>query len=146
MDKMEIRDESELVTVAQNVLNRLSENKEGVPRVLALHGDLGSGKTAFVKALARMLGVQEDVTSPTFVILKIYPLDENKEYSALAHIDAYRIEDIEEMRPLRFGELLKEPNVLICIEWAEKIATLLPKKTLHMHIEIEGPMRVITFS
>lgn len=146
MDTLEIRNESELSSVAQNVLKLLKEKGEGHAHVLALHGDLGSGKTAFVKALARELGVQEDVTSPTFVILKLYPLDEHHEYSVLAHIDAYRVDEVDEMRPLRFTELLKEEHILICIEWAEKIAELLPAHTLHMTLTIENEARIITFA
>jgi tRNA threonylcarbamoyladenosine biosynthesis protein TsaE len=148
MEKMEIEREEELGTVAKNVLTMLKERSADGAAVLALHGDLGAGKTAFVKALARELGVADGVTSPTFVILKLYPLDENKDWSTLAHIDAYRIEDIDEMRPLRFADLLLERNTIIAIEWAEKIGELLPKRTLHMMIDIaaEGEKRTITFS
>lgn len=146
MEKMEIHTENELETVAQTVLELLSQTKksEGAT-VVALHGDLGAGKTAFVKALARVLHLTEDVTSPTFVILKLYQLDEETPFATLAHIDAYRIEDIDEMRVLRFEELLSEDNTLVCIEWAEKIAPLLPSHTLHMDFSITGETRTITF-
>jgi tRNA threonylcarbamoyladenosine biosynthesis protein TsaE len=145
MEKMEIEKEEDLGMVAKNVLSMLKKEDADGARVLALHGELGSGKTAFVKALGRELGVKEEITSPTFVVMKLYPLDENKDWNALAHLDAYRIEDIDEMRPLRFGELLLERNTLIAIEWAENIEALLPKEALHMHIDIEGEKRIITF-
>lgn len=149
MEQMEIRTENELETVARKVIELLTlKKREDSAAVLALHGDLGAGKTAFVKALARVLGAQEDVTSPTFVILKLYALEEDGifPFSQLAHIDAYRIEDIDEMRVLRFEELLAEKDTIICIEWAEKIEALLPSHTVHMSIEIKGEERTITLS
>jgi tRNA threonylcarbamoyladenosine biosynthesis protein TsaE len=149
MEQMEIRTENELETVARKVIEQLTlKKREESAAVLALHGELGAGKTAFVKALARMLGAQEDVTSPTFVILKLYALQEDgvPPFSQLAHIDAYRIDDTDEMRVLRFEELLTQKNTLICIEWAERIQELLPSHTVHMSIQIKGEGRTITLS
>jgi tRNA threonylcarbamoyladenosine biosynthesis protein TsaE len=145
MEKMEIRDESELRDVARGVLALLEEKKvEGKASVLALHGDLGAGKTAFVKKLAEELKVSEVVTSPTFVILKMYPL-EDAPFETLAHIDAYRVEDQDEMRVIRFSDLINDEGTLVCIEWAEKIEALLPPSTLHMTFAIKGELHEITF-
>ncbi len=147
MEKMEIRTEDDLPNVARNVLEYLQGKTSVGAQVLALHGELGAGKTTFVKALAEALGVEEVVTSPTFVILKLYPLDESGEYQTLAHIDAYRVDDQDEMRPLRFESLLKEEGVLICIEWAERIKDLLPEDTLHMTFTInKDGSRTITYT
>lgn len=146
MEKMEILSEDELQKVVHEVLTKLQTTKKKGAKVLALHGDLGAGKTAFVKALGEVLGVKETITSPTFVILKIYPLDENHDFESLAHIDAYRIETLDEMRPLRFAELLEEEKTLVCIEWAEKIAPLLPAHTVHLTLTIKGEGREITIS
>lgn len=101
--------------------------------VLALSGDLGAGKTTLVQTIARDLGVIEVVTSPTFVIMKQYETSD-KYFSKLIHIDAYRIEDVTEMKPLGFENLLKQANTLICIEWAERIKPLLPKDTLTLEL------------
>lgn len=102
--------------------------------VLALHGDLGAGKTTFVQDLIGRLGNMHDtVTSPTFVIMKSYELT-LPHLDRVVHIDAYRIEDIDEMRPLHFSELLEDKRNLICIEWAEHIAELLPPQTGHLTI------------
>ena len=101
--------------------------------VLALSGDLGAGKTTLVQTIARDLGVIEVVTSPTFVIMKQYETSD-KYFSKLIHIDAYRIEDVTEMKPLGFENLLKQANALICIEWAERIKPLLPKDTLTLEL------------
>ncbi len=147
MEKLEITDEKELSLLASKLLEILAEKKpEESAAVLALHGDLGAGKTSFVKALALVLGITEVVTSPTFVIMKLYQAEETEVFAKLAHIDAYRIEDIDEMRVLRFEEVLAEKDTIICIEWAEKIKELLPAHTVHMNIEINDESRVITIS
>jgi tRNA threonylcarbamoyladenosine biosynthesis protein TsaE len=80
--------------------------------------------------------------------MKRYDIEESKGagWDTLVHIDAYRIEDIDEMRVLRFEEVLAEKDTIICIEWAEKIESLLPSHTVHMQIDIEGEARVITIS
>ena len=105
--------------------------------VVALHGELGAGKTTFVQMLAKAIGVSEAVTSPTFVVMKQYELEVVKNgIEQLVHIDAYRIEDENEMTPLHFEELLKTPGLLICIEWAEKIKGLLPKNLIDVRINI----------
>lgn len=110
--------------------------------VFALHGDLGAGKTTFMQLLARQLGVSEQVTSPTFVVMKKYLVAEGG-VAQLVHIDAYRIEDVDEMRPLRFSEELTEKDTIIGIEWAENIAPLLPANTLHLTFTLEGETRII---
>ena len=97
MEKMLIADVSELKTVAQKVLEMAQTQKSEGAVVCALHGDLGAGKTTFTQTLARELGVEEIVTSPTFVIMKNYELT-NQPFEKLVHIDAYRIEEIDEMR------------------------------------------------
>lgn len=147
MEKLEITEEKELSALASKILELLAEKKpEESAAVLALHGDLGAGKTSFVKALASVLGVTEVVTSPTFVIMKLYEAENTGTFERLAHIDAYRIEDIDEMRVLRFEEVLAEKDTIICIEWAEKIEELLPAHTVHMNMEIKGESRVVTIS
>lgn len=110
--------------------------------VLALHGNLGAGKTTFVQYLAKYLGVSETVTSPTFVIMKRYQSDKN--HLELIHIDAYRIEAIDEMRVLGFESLLTKKHTIICIEWAERIAALLPPDTIHLKFELNDEIRTIT--
>lgn len=147
MEELEITDVGELEMVAKRILEVCKAMVHINACVVALHGDLGAGKTALVKALARELGVHEEVTSPTFVIQKLYALDDSAQkaepFARFCHIDAYRIQDIDEMRVLRFEELLAEKDTIICIEWAERIKALLPEDTLDVHIDIEGQMRKI---
>jgi len=145
MEILEIRDESELDGVVSRVLDCAQKKKEAnEASVVALYGDLGAGKTAFAKALARHLGIEEDVTSPTFVILKRYEGGDGAPFAELVHIDAYRIEDIDEMRVLRFEEFLQQKDTIICIEWADLIETLLPQNAVRVRITVEGDVRRIS--
>ncbi len=114
----------ELALLAEDVLGAVSERETA--HVIALEGDLGAGKTAFVKELARILKMKEEVTSPTFGIMKSYSIPAHSFLKTLTHIDAYRIDDVDEMRVLKFDELLEDTTRLICIEWPEKIASILP--------------------
>lgn len=93
--------------------------------VVALLGDLGAGKTAFVQQLAFELGVVESVTSPTFVIEKVYALPGGASFSRLIHIDAYRLTTKEELLHLGWDEISKDPGNIICIEWPSNVSGIL---------------------
>ncbi len=103
--------------------------------VVGLFGDLGSGKTAFSQNIAKLLGVEENVTSPTFVIEKIYKTNKKGKFETLVHIDAYRIEEAEEMNKLRFSEVIRQPNTLVLIEWPEKIKEVLPANQVNLNFK-----------
>lgn len=94
--------------------------------VVGLQGNLGSGKTTFVKGVAKAFGVEQTVTSPTFVIEKIYKLSGTL-FSHLVHVDAYRLEEGKELAALGFNEVLKDPGNLVLIEWPEKVSDILPE-------------------
>ncbi len=99
--------------------------------VLALSGELGSGKTCFTGGLARGLGVDEkyQITSPTFTLINEYPARHR-----LYHFDVYRIKDYDEFEDLGYEEYLGSEGVVV-IEWAEKIAKRLPVNTLWITFE-----------
>lgn len=124
---MQARSAQEMQQYAADFIKELSP-QEGRATVIGLSGDLGSGKTTFMQGLAHALGVAEDVTSPTFVIQKIYPLT-NQPFTHLIHIDAYRLESAEELEPLRFDELVSDAGNVVCIEWPEHVAPALPAHT-----------------
>ncbi len=134
---MEIRNIStlqELHEVAQTILASFEQGS--VAHTVALSGDLGAGKTAFVKELAKLLGVVSEVTSPTFVIMKSYEIHEHAFLKTLTHIDAYRIEEDDEMRVLGFNELLQDQTRIVCIEWPEKIENLIPQNAYHISLTL----------
>jgi len=98
---------------------------------LALHGDMGVGKTTFVQGLAQGLGVHEHVTSPTFAIYSVY----RGAGRTLVHLDAYRLENEAQIEALLLDEFLVSPWVL-AVEWPERIARWLPAKTVHLTLSI----------
>lgn len=112
---------------ARDRLSRLGERAT----ILALYGDLGSGKTAFTQALAKTLGVAETVSSPTFVIQKRYQTT-HLLFRTLIHIDAYRLRDGAELLHLRWEDIVRDPSCLIVIEWPERVADILPESTIKM--------------
>jgi tRNA threonylcarbamoyladenosine biosynthesis protein TsaE len=122
----------ELAPLAREILILLRDHTEREAAVLALSGELGSGKTTFTQALARELGVTEDITSPTFVIEKRYAT-KDPQFSLLVHIDAYRINETRELSVLGFSETLRYPHSLIVIEWPERVEELVPKEALRLH-------------
>ena len=97
---------------------------------LALHGDLGVGKTTFVQGLARGLGIVGHVTSPTFNIFTLHRGPTN-----LLHLDAYRIQTAREIEDLLLADFLVTPWCL-AVEWPERIADWLPGNTLHLELGI----------
>ena len=107
-------------------------SEEGCATLIALSGDLGAGKTAFTKAVAKVLGVSEEVTSPTFVLEKIYQLA-GKQWKHLIHIDAYRLEGGHELLAIGFDGIYRDAGNLILLEWPEKVPSALEgKKALPM--------------
>lgn len=116
----------------------------GRAAVLALSGDLGAGKTTFTQHLARELGVTEAITSPTFVIMKKYPLPTDMQFKHLVHIDAYRLESPEELAVLNLNSELREEGNLVVVEWAEKVATLLPVLSISLRFTLDGARRSLS--
>lgn len=114
--------------------------------IIGLIGDLGSGKTVFTKGLAKGLGIKETITSPTFVLLKEYDILRPKPHLAgaekrlrkLIHIDAYRVESAEEILSTGIGDYFGRDDVVLVIEWAEKIKDILPKDVIYINFETTG--------
>lgn len=103
------------------------EHKNGA--IIALMGDLGSGKTTFTQGFAQGLGITARLISPTFVLMRQYPLPENPK-GMLYHIDLYRLDNIQQIQELGLIEIFSNPSNIILIEWAEKLKDSLPKGTI----------------
>lgn len=116
--------------------------------VVALVGELGSGKTTFVQGFAEALGVQERVLSPTFVILKFFRTKKQRGgISGLCHIDCYRLKETNELSTLGFAELVADPENIVVIEWADRLKGAVPKGALWLKFSVKGDMeRVLEVS
>jgi tRNA threonylcarbamoyladenosine biosynthesis protein TsaE len=113
--------------LAVNILAILPAQMEGAT-ILALYGDLGAGKTSFTQGLAAALGVTETISSPTFVIEKIYDLPLGQKFKRLIHIDAYRLDNGADLLLLGFAEVCGDPGNLIVLEWPERVVDVLPQQ------------------
>jgi tRNA threonylcarbamoyladenosine biosynthesis protein TsaE len=101
---------------------------------IALHGNLGAGKTQFVRGLVRGLGgPPRSVSSPTFVLLNVYPGGR----LTIFHLDAYRVAGAEDFEAIGFAELLEQGGVVV-VEWAERVRALLPSRCIDVSIQPTG--------
>jgi tRNA threonylcarbamoyladenosine biosynthesis protein TsaE len=113
--------------------------------LVALSGELGAGKTSFVQGVAETLGVTEPITSPTFVLEKVYELPDGAAFTRLVHIDAYRLEGERSLAPLGFAELAADPGNLILLEWPELVASQLPNADHHLTLTVAGNGRELIY-
>ncbi len=130
---------SDLPLLAKEVLKKLTAKKSAV--FIALSGELGAGKTTFVQALCKELGISDTIQSPTYVLMKSYEIPQKSAvaynrtvvdllYTRIIHIDAYRLEKPEEFTALKPEQFLKDPKTLVVVEWPEKAAGALPPADL----------------
>lgn len=135
------KNEKETYQIATKLAKKLRGGE-----IIALEGDLGAGKTTFVKGLARAFGIKHHVTSPTFVLLKVYQV-ESKKYKVkeLVHVDCYRLEEPQELFYLGLEEYLNKKDFLVIIEWADKIKSYLRKfkKIIWIKIKIKDNERIL---
>lgn len=122
MKKIITKNEKETFSLAESLGKEIKAKT-----IFALEGDLGTGKTVFAKGLARGLGVKKVILSPTFVLMKIYPTRDNKYIKEFCHIDTYRLKNEKDLLAIGADEYLKKKNVVVAIEWPEKIKKILPR-------------------
>lgn len=139
---------SDTENLAFSFIKNLKPAQSGAT-IFGLSGDLGSGKTTFTKEVAKLFGIKkEEVTSPTFVIMKIYKLKAKSYqlgFAHLIHIDAYRLEKSDELLHLGWKEISEDKNNLIFIEWPEKVKSLMPKNAQTIYFEfVDENMRKIS--
>ena len=109
--------------------------------VIALHGDLGAGKTTFAKGVARGLGIREAVTSPTYqLVLEYEPPGDAPLPLTLYHVDLYRIEAPAQLASLALDDFIHGSGVTL-VEWPERAGDSLPDDTIRVRIAIEEDMR-----
>jgi tRNA threonylcarbamoyladenosine biosynthesis protein TsaE len=141
--KPHVVDVKGLNTLACELAPRIQPKNDGAT-VVALAGDLGAGKTTFARAIARNFGIEEEVTSPTYVIEKIY-IPTKGQFSRFIHIDAYRLHGAHDLDVLGWKDLLQEPDNLILIEWPEKVVGAIPADAFQISLlYIDENKRAIT--
>lgn len=124
----------DLPEIAQKMLPILGERKK-----VAFYGEMGAGKTTFIKNLIRKMGVNDHVSSPTFSIVNSYV---SESYGEIYHFDFYRLEDETEAYDIGADELLDGDGYCL-MEWAEKIDNLLPENYVRVTITVENDCRII---
>lgn len=117
----------ETAALGERIASRLGQGS-----VVALRGGLGAGKTCFVKGIARGLGINENVTSPTYTIISEY-----RGIIPLYHIDAYRLAGDDDFENTGAGELMSGEGISV-IEWSERIPNSLPPNAIIIEIAIRG--------
>jgi len=127
-----------------NFAKKISNNLTG-GQVIGLIGNLGAGKTIFTKGLASGLNIKKNITSPTFVLMKVYPVAKHRQIKFLVHIDAYRIKSTRDLIAIGASEYFNRPDTITIIEWADKIKKILPKKTKFIKISMNKTSRIINY-
>ncbi len=124
----------QLLTYSEEETRKIAQEigKKTKSGVIALTGEMGAGKTIFVQGFAKGLGINDKITSPTFVLIRQHKIPKVKKI--LYHIDLYRLEGEINIKQLGIEDLFNSEN-LILIEWAEKINKYLPKETIRINIE-----------
>ena len=112
--------------IAKEFIEKISMGVYSNALVVGLYGDLGSGKTTFTQDIAKIFNIKEDITSPTYVIEKIYDIN-HKDFKKLVHIDAYRLDSAKELLVLDWDKTLADSRNIIFIEWPERVVNVLPK-------------------
>ncbi len=105
--------------------------------LICLKGQLGSGKTTFLQGFARGLKIKKRILSPTFVLLKRFPL-KNENFENFYHIDCYRIKKAKEILNLGLFQILKNKKNILAIEWANKIKKVIKQRALWLTFKIRG--------
>lgn len=133
MEEIESSSVKKTKNFAGKVLPLLKKNN-----LICLYGELGAGKTVFVKGLAKILGIKKPVLSPTFVLLKKYKIKKSLSaisYQSLVHLDLYRIKNGNDLKSFDLNEVLNDRKNLLVIEWPKKIEKILPKKRINIYFK-----------
>jgi tRNA threonylcarbamoyladenosine biosynthesis protein TsaE len=138
MTKIRVNSLNELPCAAKIFISQIADN-----HIFAFFGQMGTGKTTFIKEICRQLGVNEEVTSPTFAIINEYLTNKGK---SIYHFDCYRINNAKDAKEINFEDYFYSGS-LCFIEWAENILDFLPDDFVRVNIQlIDNQARKISFN
>ena len=120
---------------AKDILNHKKTNSSAT--IIALYGNLGSGKTIFTQGFGRELRISKRIQSPTFVLMRRYLIFRLRHpiFKRFYHLDLYRIKHSKDLEYLGLKEIFKDASAIIIIEWADRIEKMLPKKTIKIQMK-----------
>jgi tRNA threonylcarbamoyladenosine biosynthesis protein TsaE len=133
--QLQIKSESELASAAKQFLAHFPTQK-----IFAFHGDLGAGKTTFIKILCEQLGVKDAMSSPSFSLVNEYRDAQN---NPIYHFDLYRLKSPQEAFDIGMEEYLYSGNYCF-VEWPERAEEILPEETIHVFIKENNEGRIIS--
>lgn len=126
----------ETMFLAKSLLQEISGRE-----IICLYGELGSGKTTLAQGIGEALGITKPLTSPTFLIIKTYTIDNKRKFpniNKLYHVDLYRMQTEHDIVETGLREMLADPSGIVVIEWAERMGSLLPEKRVDVKFEYVG--------
>lgn len=135
--KITIHSESENAAAAKVLLDAFPSS-----RSFAFHGEMGAGKTTFIKAICSALGVKDGMSSPTFSLVNEYITQSGE---TIFHFDFYRIENENDAYQAGLHEYFDTGNYCF-VEWPEKVPSILPTGTVHVHMTTDGDSRTVVAS
>lgn len=145
------KSDKETIKIAGGLALKVIKFKK--PMIIALEGELGAGKTTFVKGFAKTLRIKTKIKSPTFTLMKEYKIPSLKKLQILKskfqtnpkskipnpkkliHIDCYRVRDHRDLATLNLKSLFTSPENIVLIEWPERVSKILSKKLIRVHID-----------
>lgn len=130
--------EQETLNLAEKFSRRLTGGE-----VVLLFGNLGAGKTVFTKGIARGLGIKKNITSPTFVIMKVYPVKNHGSIKKLVHLDCYRLSAFSELSAIGINDYLGRKDAVVVMEWPENVIKKIDKKNKMFEKAIRVSMDII---
>lgn len=119
MKKKEVkksRSETDTLRIAETFARTLRGGE-----VILLVGDLGAGKSTFVRGMAQAFGVEEPVRSPTFTLMNVHRIKKSSKIKHLVHVDAYRLKDVHDLRAIGIEEYIGRDDAIVAIEWPERV-------------------------
>lgn len=122
---------------AAELAEKLIKKKNSGALFVALEGELGAGKTTFIKGFSRTFGIREKILSPTFALIHKHKLANGK-FKNLYHIDAYRLKSHKELGKLGVKKIFANPGNIILIEWADRVKKSIPKTAAWIYLNHLG--------